>query len=180
MNFYFLNLLLNENCSIDTLLESWIGPDFNDKDFRFGSIGIEVKLTSSKIPKVNISSERQLETENLSKLYVVLYVVEEVKDKGFTLNTIITQIRTKINNYQKALKFFNEKLILIGYIDDDFENYNCQYALRKRNNYLVTNDFPRLVTSELPNGLFDTKYNIELSAIEKYLVSDESILEFIK
>ena len=64
--------MLDEEYSIDALLESWTGPDFNDKDFRFGSFGIEVKLTSSKVPKVKISSERQLDNENLTKLYLVL------------------------------------------------------------------------------------------------------------
>lgn len=174
------NSFLDEEYSIDALLESWTGPDFNDKDFRFGSFGIEVKLTSSKVPKVKISSERQLDNENLTKLYLVLYVVEEVKDKGFSLNSIIEQIRTKINNNQNALKFFNERLLLVGYFDEDFENYNRQYAFRKRNFYEVINDFPRLVASDLPIGLFDTKYNIELSAIEQFLVSNESILELIK
>ena len=66
------------------------------------------------------------------------------------------------------------------FFDEDFENYNRQYAFRKRNFYEVINDFPRLVASDLPIGLFDTKYNIELSAIEQFLVSNESILELIK
>ena len=174
------NSILDEGYSIDALLESWTGPDFNDKDFRFGSFGIEVKLTSSKVPKVKISSERQLDSENLTKLYLLLYVVEEVKDKGFSLNSIIEQIRTKINNNQNSLKFFNERLLLVGYFDEDFENYNRQYAFRNRNFYLVNSNFPRLVASDLPVGLFDTKYNIELSAIEKFLVNNESILELIK
>jgi hypothetical protein len=64
----FFNSLLDEDYSITDLLESWTGPDFNDKDFRFGSFGVEVKLTASKIPKVNISSERQLDNDNLTKL----------------------------------------------------------------------------------------------------------------
>ncbi len=174
------NSLLDEEYSIDAVLESWTGPDFNDKDFRFGSFGIEVKLTSSKVPKVKISSERQLDSENLTKLYLVLYVVEEVKDKGFSLNSVIEQIRAKINNNQNALKFFNERLLLVGYFDEDFENYKRQYAFRKRNFYEVISEFPKLVACALPVGLFDTKYNIELSAIEQFLVSNESILELIK
>lgn len=174
------NSLLDEDYSIDKLLESWTGPDYNDKDFHFGSFGIEVKLTSSKVPKVKISSERQLDSENLTRLYLVLYVVEEVKDKGFSLNSIIDQIRVKINNNQNAIKFFNERLLLVGYFDEDFDNYKRQYAFRKRNFYEVTSDFPRLVASDLPIGLFDTKYSIELSAIEQFLVSNESILELIK
>ncbi|MBY0486425.1 MAG: PD-(D/E)XK motif protein, partial [Flavobacteriaceae bacterium] len=63
---------------------------------------------------------------------------------------------------------------------EDIENYKRQYAFRKRNFYEVTSDFPKLVASDLPIGLFDTKYNIELSAIEQFLVSNESILELIE
>lgn len=174
------NSLLDEEYSIDALLESWTGPDFNDKDYRFGSFGFEVKLTSSKVPKVKISSERQLDNENLTKLYLVLYVVEEVKDKGFSLNSIIEQIRTKINNNQNSLKFFNERLLLVGYFDEDFENYRRQYAFRKRNFYEVTSVFPRLVASHLPVGLFDTKYSLELSAIEEFIVNNQSIIELVK
>jgi hypothetical protein len=174
------NSLLDEDYSIDKLLESWTGPDYDDKDFLFGSIGIEVKLTSSKVPKVKISSERQLDSENLTKLYLVLYVVEEVKDKGFCLNSIIKQIRVKIGNNQNALKYFNERLLLVGYFDEDFENYKRQYAFRRRNFYKITIDFPKLVASDLPTGLFDTKYSIELSAIEQFLVSNESIFKIIQ
>ena len=139
-----------------------------------------MKLTSSKIPKVKISSERQLDYENLTKLYLVLYVVEEVKDKGFSLNSIIEQIRTKINNNQNALKIFNERLMLVGYFDEDFENYKHQYAFRKRNFYEVTSNFPRLVSSNLPIGLFDTKYSVELSSIENFLLNNKSTSELIK
>jgi len=174
------NSLLDENYSIDKLLESWTGPDYEDKDFLFGSVGFEVKLTSSKVATVKISNERQLDNQNLTKLYLILYVVEQVKDKGFSLNSIIEQIRTKIEHNQNALKFFNERLLLVGYFDEDFENYTKQYAFRKRNFYKVTDDFPKLIASDLPLGLFDAKYNIELSAIEQFLVNNESILELIK
>jgi hypothetical protein len=173
-------MALNEEYPIEAILESWTGPDFNDKDFRFGSYCVEVKLTSSKVPKIKISSERQLDIENLTKLYLVLYVVEEVNDKGFSLNSLIEQIRMHLNNNHNALKFFNERLCLIGYFDEDFENYNKQYALRKRNCYEVNLNFPRLVSTDLPVGLYETKYSIELSAIEPFILSNETIIELIK
>lgn len=175
-----INSILNEEISIDKLLDSWTGPEYDDKDFLFGSIGIEVKLTSSKLPKLKISSERQLDNQNLMNLFLILYIVEEVKDKGFSLNSLIDQIRIKIKPNQNALKFFNERLCLIGYFDEDFENYNQQYAIRKRNCYEVNLNFPRLVSKDLPVGLFETKYSIELSAIEPFILGYETILELIK
>ena len=173
------NSLLDENYSIDNLLESWTGPDFEDKDFLFGSKGIEVKFTSSKTPKIKVSSERQLDAQNLSHLFLVLYVTEQVKDKGFSLNSVVDQIRNKIANNHNALKLFNEKLILVGYINEDIENYNSQYALKGSYKYSVTNDFPKLVSGDLPIGIFNTTYNIELSSIEIFRLNIESIIELI-
>lgn len=60
-------------------------------------------------------------------------MVEEFKDKGFLLNSIIDKIRSKIYCNQNALKFLNERLLLVEYFDEDFENYKRQFAFRKRN-----------------------------------------------
>jgi hypothetical protein len=174
------NSFLDENYSIDNLLESWTGPDYEDKDFLFGAKGIEVKFTSSKTPKIKITSERQLDSQNLSHLYLILYVAEQVKDKGFSLNSVVEKIRGKIMNNHNALKFFNERLILVGYLDEDFENYNSQYALKKKYKYLVENDFPKIVSSDLALGVFNASYYIELSAIEPFVVNVESIIELVK
>lgn len=174
------NSLLEEDYSVENLLESWTGPDFEDKDFLFGSKGIEVKFTSSKTPKIKITSERQLDTMNLTQLYLVLFVAELVKDRGFTLNTIVAQIRRKIEKNHNALKFFNERLLLVGYREEDVENYNKQYGLKKKYHYLVGKEFPKIVSSDLPLGVFNTSYYIEMSAIESYELKIESIIELIK
>lgn len=174
------NSFLDENYPIDNLLESWTGPDYEDKDFLFGSKGIEVKFTSSKIPKIRITSERQLDAQNLSHLFLILYVAEQVKDRGFSLNSIIEQIRNKITSNHNALKFFNERLILVGYFDEDYENYNGQYALKKNYKYLVESDFPKIVSSDLVSGVYNASYYIELSAIEPYVLNVESVIELVK
>lgn len=174
------NSFLDENYSIDNLLESWTGPDFEDKDFLFGSKGIEVKFTSSKTPKIRITSERQLDAQNLSHLYLILYITEQVKDGGFSLNSIIEQIRIKILDNHNALKFFNERLMLVGYFEEDQENYNSQYALKKKYNYLVKNEFPKIISSDLASGIYNTSYYIELSAIESFIVDVESVIELVK
>jgi hypothetical protein len=170
---------LGENYPIDNLLESWTGPDYEDKDFLFGSKGIEVKFTSSKTPRIRITSERQLDAQNLSHLYLILYVAEQVKDRGFSLNSIIEEIRNKITSNHNALKLFNERLLLIGYLDEDYENYNGQYALKKEYKYLVENGFPKIVSSDLASGVYNASYYIELSAIEPFVVNVESVIELI-
>lgn len=174
------NYFLEEDYSVDNLLESWTGPDYDDKDFLFGSKGIEVKFTSSKNPKIKISSERQLDAQNLANLFLVFYVAESIKDKGFSLNSLIDQIRNKISINHKALMLFNEKLMLVGFFDEDFEYYNSQYALKDCYKYIVANDFPKVISSDLPIGVYNTSYYIELSSIETFRATTKSFIELIK
>lgn len=174
------NEFLKENYPIEDLLQCWTGPDNQDKDYIFGSIGIEVKLTSSKYPTLKITNERQLDISNLAKLYLALYLVEEVKENGFSLYSLVEQTRKIIQSNHQALRQFNEKLILIGYLDDDAENYMKLYALKKTNIYVITTDFPKIAPSNLAVGIYNTSYHIELSACERYMITINSPLELFK
>ncbi len=175
----FFNYLLDNQKTTAKILNAWTGPDFEDKDFIFSSIGIEIKLTSSKNPKIKITNERQLDTQNLNELFLILYTTEEVKANGFTLNSLIEQIRQKISGNFDELKFFNERLLLIGYFEDDKENYNNMYSLKKSFYFTVTPDFPRIIKSYIPLGVYNTSYFIEISAVERFVVESEDIIQKI-
>ena len=176
----FINWSSENQITWTSIITAWTGPDFEDKDFVFGSIGIEVKLTSSKYPKIKITSERQLDTQNLKELFLFLYTVEEVKENGFSLNSLVDQIRQKISSSPDELKFFNERLLLIGYLDDDREHYNKMYSLKKIFCFIVGSDFPKIIKDELPLGVYNTSYLIELSAAEKFITETEEIIQKIK
>ena len=171
----FFNYLIDKNLSIEKILDAWTGPELDDKDFRFGDISIEIKLTSSKHPSLKITNEGQLDTENISELYLILYAVENVKENGFSLNSLISQIRDKLYLDLEKFKFFNERLLLLGYLDDDDEYYNTMYSIRQVHNYKICNDFPRIIKSQLPIGIYNTSYSIELSAVEKFRIEPDII-----
>ena len=174
----FINYLLKNNKTAASILNAWTGPDFEDKDFVFGSVGVEIKLTASKHPKITITSERQLDTENLGKLFLILYTTEEVKESGFSLNSLVEQTRQNISINEECI-FFNERLLLLGYREDDIEHYNKMYFLKKTFSFKVSNDFPKIVKSQLPLGIYNTSYSIELSAVEKFILEPENILQQI-
>ena len=174
----FFNYLLDNQKTPASVLNAWTGAEFEDKDFIFGTTGIEIKFTSSKTPKVRISSERQLDTQNLDNLFLVLYTAEEVRENGFSLNSMVEQTRHKLSNAEE-LKFFNERLLLIGYFEDDKTHYNKMFSLKKTFSFLVAPDFPKIVKSQIPLSIYDVSYSIELSAIEKFIVEKEIILQQI-
>lgn len=175
----FINHLLDHQKSSSTILNAWTGPDFEDKDFVFGATGIEIKLTSSKYPKLKITNEGQLDAQNLNELFLILYTVEDVKENGFTLNSLIDQTQQKLSANIDELKFFNERLMLLGYFEDDKEHYNKMYSLKKTYTYSVSEEFPKIIKSQLPVGIYNTSYFIELSAVENFSVGMEEITQNI-
>ncbi len=174
----FLNYLLNNEKTSVNAVNAWTGAerDFEAKDFTLGSVGIEIKFTSSKQPRIKVSNERQLDDENLSELFLVLYSTEAVKDNGFSLNSLVERTRQIISIDEERI-FFNAKLQLNGYYEEDREHYYKMYSLKKSFAFAVTSEFPKIVRNHLPLGIYDTSYSIEISAVENFIVEFETILE---
>ena len=175
----FINYLLEQGKSSTTLLNAWTGPDFEDKDFVFGATGVEMKLTSSKYPKIKITNEGQLDAQNLNKLFLILYTAEDVKENGFTLNSLVEQTQAKLSANIDELKFFNERLMLLGYFEEDKEHYNKMYSLKKTYSFSVSEGFPKIIKSQLPIGVYNTSYFIELSAVQNFTVEMDEITQNI-
>ena len=175
----FINYLLEQGKSSTTLLNAWTGPDFEDKDFVFGATGVEMKLTSSKFPKIKITNEGQLDAQNLNKLFLILYTAEDVKENGFTLNSLVEQTQAKLSANIDELKFFNERLMLLGYFEEDKEHYNKMYSLKKTYSFSVSEGFPKIIKSQLPIGVYNTSYFIELSAVQNFTVEMDEITQNI-
>lgn len=175
-----LNYLLNNQKTSVNAVNAWTSSerDFEAKDFTLGSVGIEIKFTSSKQPRIKVSNERQLDAESLNQLFLILYSTEAVKDDGVSLNSIVEQTRINISTEEER-NLFNGKLQLYGYFDEDREHYGKMYSLKKTFAFNVTSDFPKIVKSDLPLGIYDTSYSIEISAVENFIVEFETILENI-
>jgi hypothetical protein len=176
----FLDTLLNNEKTSPNAVNSWTGAeqDFQAKDFTLGSVGVEVKFTASKQPRIKVSNERQLDAENLSELFLILYSTEAVKDNGISLNSIVEQTRLKISTEDER-SIFNAKLQLNGYFDDDKEHYGRMYSLKRTFLFIVKSDFPKIIKGQLPLGIYDTSYSIEISAVENFIVEPETIFEKI-
>ncbi len=175
----FFDLFLKHKRPISTILSAWTGPDFEDKDFIFGLNGVEIKLTSSKYPKIKITNERQLDNENLNELFLILYITEEVKENGFTLSSLVEQTRKQVATNLDALKYFNERLILLGYFDTDKEHYQKMYSVKNTLSFSVAPEFPKIIKSQLPIGIYNTSYSIELSAVEQFQIPLKEIMNKI-
>jgi hypothetical protein len=176
----FLSTILDKKKPIANPVDAWTGveQDFQAKDFTFGNVGVEVKFTASKQPRIKVSNERQLDVDNLSDLFLILYSTDAVKDNGISLNLMVEQIRQKISTEEER-SLFNAKLQLNGYFEEDKEHYGRMYSLKRTFVFNVTPEFPKIIKGKLPLGIYDTSYSIEISAVENFIVEPEILFERI-
>ena len=107
---------------------------------------------------------------------MILYSAEAVKDNGISLNSIVEQTRQKITTEEER-SVFNAKLQLNGYFDEDNEHYGRMYSLKRTFVFNVSSEFPKIIKGQLPLGIYDISYSIEISAVENFIVEPESLFK---
>lgn len=165
---FLLELLINNPLLKQEIIEAWYGPDRLHHDFIFDNTAIEVKSVSNLDKKsVTISSEYQLES-NSNQLFLRVYCILKssvVAESAVNINMIIKNISEKLDINERSR--FDEKLIECGYIPNEkYDEFN--YEIQLINNYKVNEDFPKLCSSDLANGVLNVKYDIDLNKIEKF------------
>lgn len=171
----FLDCLLTKYPqAAEQILQAWYGPERLQHDFIFKDLAVEVKSVSSIDKRcIKISSLHQLET-NLSELYLhvigVLEAPENVTDK-ISLNSMVDELKNKLNQLHEPelMLIFEQKLLESHYIPTPHYD-STHYLLRHLNDYMVAEDFPRIYSGTIPNGVFNIRYDLDLNILENYKV----------
>lgn len=176
---YFLRKFFRINNNYQFILNTWIGAAGEVRDFQMNNWALEVKTThGNNHQKVQISSERQLDTTHLDNLFLYHLSLEKIQESGETLNQIIATINTILQVDTIALNRFRSKLYEAGYFDQHFALYDSVgYFIRQDIFYLVENDFPRIQENEIRSGVGDVKYSIILSQCEAFKQTEQSVFE---
>lgn len=179
----FLDKLMKKNVfSASDAMNYWVGADAALRDFTGDTWAVEVKTTATNNPQVvKISSERQLDETLFENLYLYHCSVEVTKLNGETLPEKIDKLRRYLEIDPTTLSTFNEKLITVGYFDEDEHLYeNRAYKLRDESYYKVEENFPRIKESDLRKGVGDLTYHIAITACEEYRTKESIVLDTIK
>jgi hypothetical protein len=163
------NLKLKEISEV-TLVDSWKGPEKSQHDFVLGERAIEVKtVTNISRNNVIISSEDQLFTE-LDELYLSIYflVNHSNGDEGISLNTLVDEVLSRLEQ-SESIGLFESKLLDAKYINIS-DNNLPRYTVKKVNNYLVCDDFPRVIPAILSAGINSVSYKLDVSYLDKFQV----------
>lgn len=175
----FLKTLLDTGLNSEIALLAWTGPDMERRDYLLNNLGIEIKTTAANHPVLKISNETQLEINSLANLFLILYSMEVRRGNQHTLVSLVESINLKLESLSEK-ELFRLKLSQYGYFTKDAGHYDSrEFIIREIHAYKVEENFPRLIPQNIPQGIFNSSYRIELSSCEQYkLPLEEVVLKF--
>ena len=173
----FLRKYMIFSSDIIGVLNSWVGPSSEARDFQMNNWALEVKTTlGDNFQKVQISSERQLDSTHLGMLFLYHIFLEIVHGAGESLNQVVESITNIVGDDINAIHRFKAKLLEAGYFDHHRSLYGSNgYIIKQDKFYLVKDAFPRIQENEIRNGVGDVKYSIVLSACKEYEYPENSV-----
>jgi hypothetical protein len=176
---FFMRKFLQANYDFSNIIFSWIGSEKQIRDYQYGSWSVEVKTThGNNHQKVQINSERQLDTTNLENLFLNHLSLEVRQQSGETLNQIVDSVIEILSSDFNALSLFRSKLLESGFFEHHRQLYaDIGYFIRQEIFYKVENDFPRIEEKDIRKGVGDVKYSIVVSQCTHFIKSEQEIFQ---
>jgi len=164
----FLTELIDRRMPSTSAVEAWLGPERSHQDFIFGNTAVEVKsISGAERSSVRISSEDQLESQN-DLLFLRVYRLSGMANApdGRSLNELIAAAQARLDEAE-AIDAFDRKLVAHRYAPlPDYDQ--PRFVVSDVRSYYVGDGFPRLMRSQLPEGVAKVAYDIKLEAIAAY------------
>ena len=163
------------------IIKDWKGPLKNRIDFVSKNTGIEIKTITPKIrDEIKISNEKQLEINQVIDT-LFLYVLKiEVNDSiGNSLRNMIEKIEEQLIHRAPSLAVkFKDLLLEVGVDSMDYDKN--LFFVHEELAYNATEKFPKITTKDLPIGITNISYTINLSNCNDFRVMVEDILSMNK
>ncbi|MGW7409520.1 PD-(D/E)XK motif protein [Streptomyces sp. NPDC054833] len=162
-------------------VEAWTGPTGTNQDFQLSGVAVETKASVAKRPRsIRIASERQLDGTGTPALLLALAQLDERRGgSGESLNRRVDGIRQQLTS-PTARARFDGLLIQAGYLPGHRDLYEePRYTVRELRFWHVREGFPRLVESDLPEGIGDCTYHVSTSGLDAYRATADEVRELI-
>jgi hypothetical protein len=174
---WFMMRYLVDHLPSRAIVDAWVGPLGANQDFQLPGLAVEVKCTGTKRPlRVRVHSERQLDDTGVLDLFLCALVFDVRQSDRATLPQLVANVRRAVEVDQTALVRFDERLLLMGYLDSHSSHYSERsFSLREEHLYRATSGFPRIVEQDLRNGVGDVSYSVGLGECAAFEV-DRSVV----
>jgi hypothetical protein len=167
-------------------VQAWKGPSAAHQDFQFEDGSAEVKAATGTQPQcVHVSSERQLDDRGCGRLYLYVLVLDEREvapptvDAGISLPRIVTEVRALALCDPAASSLLSDRLSEAGWLDAHSARYqDRRWAVRSEQAFSVVSGFPRILETDLPMGVGNTSYELDLTACKQFAVKVPEMVQF--
>jgi hypothetical protein len=159
-----------------------VGPSGAHQDFQFVGTAVEVKTSSGKEPQtIVISSERELDDTGVGCLILAHFSLDERRGgSGESLNAIVDSLRDAVTD-AATRDTLNDMLIRAGCLEHQRGLYEePRYTMRKQRFWRVTDEFPRVIESDLRTGVGDCQYRISTAGLDEYLLASGDVVAAVK
>lgn len=162
----FLHRLLKAGLAASVAVAAWVGPRDYEQDFVLGSGAVEVKATlSTNGFPVKIGSLAQLSDAEYAPLFVA-GVQLAVNDEGKTLPAFVEAVTEALAHDKYAYSQFTDQLLLAGYHPSHADRYSQCFTEQDFRLLAVDKGFPRLVPGNVPEGIREVSYEIDLDKVQ--------------
>lgn len=179
---HVLNYVLSPTIGVENAVTAWNGPLGDPKDFSTGNVAIESKARrDAGKPFVTIASEYQLESIAAHLFLHVIPVDRAADDQpgAQSLTDVVRSVESQVKAVGVgALEAFDQRLAAAGYREeDDYSGY--LWLIGEATIYRVTDNFPRIVSAELPSGVRDVEYKLDLVQCKPFIVMRSELADEI-
>lgn len=179
---FFLRKFLRKTGHDLFCIETWKGPEKAVQDFQHADWAVEIKTTHGKNhQKLHISSERQLDTSLIPRIFLIHYSLEVRQNHGESLNEAVDNLMQALIRSPNAYNCFQLKIMEAGYFDIHRHLYaETGYSLRQEHIYKITHDFPKITEANVPLGVGDVRYSIIVPANDDWTLNETELFENLK
>lgn len=164
----------SDSYTINDILSGWTGPYDQGHDFIYDDKNIEVKTKDTKKVSVRLSSEHQLEVEPGKKLILAVVSVDEDMESGSSLRDLVLEIKKDVFELFGDFSIILKALLQKGITLQNIQEYN-NYRFKPLNLYdydCLDKDFPKITKSNLPRSISNVKYDLNLTNLANYVISE--------
>jgi hypothetical protein len=167
---------LLKHLDVAVAVEGWQGP-LGGHDFQLPGGALEVKGSAAHEPQVAmVNSERQLDTTGTDSLHLVHVSLDVHQHAGRTLPDLVARIRD-IAAGTDAEDALEDRLLDAGYADAHAHQYRTTgYTVRQKSFFEIGDGFPRIVESDLLDGVGGVTYKLVIAACAPFEVDRSSVL----
>jgi hypothetical protein len=173
--------LLKPAVGIAAAIGAWFGPDGSRHDYQLSSTSLEVKSCAANQPQiVSINGERQLDDTGTPSLHLIHISLDVHHNGPESLPGMIAAVRQLAAGSGAEAKL-EDLLVEYGFLDLHTSRYaNTGYTVRDHRAFNVREGFPRIIESELADGVGRVRYRLAIAACADFEVAESSVLALIK